>query len=134
MKDYLSDLLVRIKNGQRAKLPVVSMHPYLPNKYLKILRLLYREGYIRGYVMQYDEMNKKIIYNVLLKYSSRGEPVIENLYRISKPGRRVYTSIKSLWQQKNGQGLIVISTPKGIMADRDARLLNLGGEALFGIY
>lgn len=133
-KDYLSDLLIRIKNGQRAKLPKVSMHPNMPNRYLKIINLLYREGYIRGVKIQYDKVSNKMIYYVLLRYSSRGEPIIENLYRISTPGRKVYTSIKALWQQNTGQGILIISTPKGIMTDRDARLLNLGGEVLFGIY
>lgn len=133
-KDYLSDLIIRIKNGQRAKLPKVSMHPNMPNRYLKIINLLYREGYIRGVQMQYDKLNNKMIHYILLKYNARGEPIIENLYRISTPGRRVYTSIKALWQQKTSQGIIIISTTKGILCDRDARFLNLGGEVLFGIY
>ncbi len=134
MRDYLADLIIRIKNAQKAGLPEVPMHPYLPKRYLKILRLLYREGYIRGYVEHWDETKGKLIVKVLLKYGVRGEPTIEDIFQISKPGRRIYTSIKALWQPKGGRGLIVLATTKGFISDRDARLLNLGGEVLFGIY
>jgi small subunit ribosomal protein S8 len=96
MRDYLADLIIRIKNAQRAGLPDVQMHPYLPKRYVKILRLLYREGYIRGFVEHCDGEKQKIRIKVLLKYSVRGEPIIEDIFQISKPGRRIYTSIKAL--------------------------------------
>lgn len=134
MRDYLADLIIRIKNGQRAGLPEVVMHPYLPKRYLKILRLLYQEGYIRGYVEHSDKITGKLIIKVLLKYGVRGEPIIEEIFQISKPGRRVYTSIKALWQPKGSRGVIILATTKGFISDRDARFLNLGGEVLLGIY
>lgn len=134
MRDYLADLIIRIKNGQRAKLPEVTMHPYLPKRYLKILRLLYQEGYIRGYVEHRNTLTGKVNIKVLLKYGPRGEPIIEDIFQISKPGRRIYTSIKALWQPKGSRGVIFLSTTKGFISDRDARFLNLGGEVLFGVY
>jgi len=134
MRDYLGDLLARIKNAQRARLAEVKMHPYLPKHQIKILTLLYREGYIRGFKEYWDISENRKIVKVTLKYSLRGEPVIENIFRISKPGRRVYVNTKTLWQPKTTRGTFILSTPKGYLVDRDARLLNLGGELLFGIY
>lgn len=134
MRDYLGDLIVRIKNAQRAQLPEARMHPYFPKRYLKILRLLYREGYIRGYNEHWDASLKQPVIRVFLKYSLRGEPIISNIFRISTPGRRVYASTKTLWQPNGGRGILILSTPKGFLVDRDARFLNLGGEVLFGVY
>jgi len=134
MKDYLGDLLIRIKNAQKARLGEALMHTHLPKQYIKILRILYKEGYIRGHQEHWDALNKKLVIKVLLKYSLRGEPVIENIFRVSAPGRRIYVSNKALWQPKTGKGLFVLSTPKGFLIDRDARLLNVGGELLFGLY
>ena len=134
MKDYLGDLIIRLKNAQKARLSEVMMSPYLPKQYTKVLHLLYKEGYIRGYQEHWDTLEGKFTLKVFLKYSIRGEPIIENIFRITTPGRRIYISTKSLWQPKNGKGLFILSTPKGFLVDREARLLNVGGELLFGIY
>jgi len=134
MRDYLGDLIVRIKNAQRARLPEVKMHPYLPKHYIQILRLLYREGYIRGFNEHWDASEGRFVIRVFLKYSLRGEPIIENIFAISKPGRRIFMNTKTLWQPKTTKGIFILSTPKGYLVDRDARFLNVGGELLFGIY
>ncbi len=134
MKDFLSDMLTRIRNGQRAGLDAVYLHPYMPKMCKAVLKLLVEEGYIRGF-SEYDAT--KITQNkikVFLKYKNNGAPVIEGLFRVSTPGRRIYISTKTLWKPKTNIGLFIFSTPQGIMTDRDARLLNLGGEVLCGIY
>jgi len=134
MRDYLGDLIIRIKNAQKSRLPELLMHPYLPLEYIKILRILYLEGYIRGFENRWDAQKGRFVVKVFLKYNTRGEPIIENVFRVSTPGRRIYVSTKTLWQPKSNRGLFVLSTPKGFLVDRDARLLNVGGELLFGIY
>lgn len=134
MRDFLGDLIVRIKNAQRARLPEVIMHPYFPKHYIKILRLLYREGYIRGFNEQWDTTEGRNVIRVLLKYSLRGEPIIENIFAISKPGRRIFVNTKTLWQPKTSKGIFILSTTKGYIVDRDARFLNVGGELILGVY
>lgn len=134
MKDFLSDMLTRIRNGQRAGLDAVYLHSHTPKMCKVVLKLLVEEGYIRGF-SEYDSnklINNKI--KVFLKYKNNGAPVIEGLFRVSTPGRRIYVSTKILWKPKTNIGLFIFSTPQGIMTDRDARLLNLGGEVLCGIY
>lgn len=134
MKDFLSDMLTRIRNGQRAGLDAVYLHSHMPKMCKVVLKLLVEEGYIRGF-SEYDSnklINNKI--KVFLKYKNNGAPVIEGLFRVSTPGRRIYVSTKILWKPKTNIGLFIFSTPQGIMTDRDARLLNLGGEVLCGIY
>ena len=134
MRDYVGDLIIRIKNAQKARLPELLMHPYLPLQYINILRILYLEGYIRGFENRWDAQKGKFVIRVFLKYNVSGEPIIEKVFRVSTPGRRIYVSTKTLWQPKTSKGLFVLSTPKGFLVDRDARLLNVGGELLFGIY
>jgi len=134
MTNYLGDLIVRIKNAQKTRLPEILMHPHMPQKFVQILRILYLEGYIRGFEERWDSNKKRFVIRVFLKYNVRGEPVIENVFSCSKPGRRIYVSTKTLWQPKTSRGLFVLATPKGFLVDRDARLLNVGGELLFGIY
>ena len=128
----LTSVFSLIKVGYNAKKILITIPS---NKFiLNVLTLLYKEGYIRGHQEHWDALNKKLVIKVLLKYSLRGEPVIENIFRVSAPGRRIYVSNKALWQPKTGKGLFVLSTPKGFLVDRDARLLNVGGELLFGLY
>jgi small subunit ribosomal protein S8 len=96
MKDFLSDMLTRIRNGQRAGLDAVYLHPYMPKMCKAVLKLLVEEGYIRGF-SEYDAT--KITQNkikVFLKYKNNGAPVIEGLFRVSTPGRRIYISTKTL--------------------------------------
>jgi small subunit ribosomal protein S8 len=94
MRDNISDMLARIKNGQQAKLFEINLFSPVPKVCLQILNLLYKEGYIRGFKKVY--INKKLHIKVLLKYDLEGNPVIKKISRVSKPGRRIYTSIKSV--------------------------------------
>jgi small subunit ribosomal protein S8 len=129
MNDPLGDLLARIRNAQQRNKSKVSS----PNSRLResVLEVLKTEGYIRGYAVVEREGRSEI--EVELKYFD-GEPVIRELERISKPGRRVYTSVKNLPRINNGLGVAVVSTPKGVMADHDARDANVGGEILFTVF
>ena len=131
MQDNISDMLTRIRNGQKANLHEVDLYCPTPKICLNILNVLYKEGYIRG--LKKIHINKKLLIKVLLKYDIQGNPVIRKIERVSKPGRRAYTPIKALWKVKSGSGIFVLSTPKGILTDNDARFKNTGGEVLFYI-
>jgi small subunit ribosomal protein S8 len=97
-----------------------------------VLDVLKAEGYIRGYATV-EHAGGRSELEIELKYFD-GEPVIREIERVSKPGRRVYTSVKNLPRVNNGLGISVLSTPKGIMADHDAREANVGGEILFTVF
>lgn len=131
MRDNISDMLTRIRNGQKAKLNKISLYSPTPKICLNILKILYKKGYLRGLKKVY--INKKLTIDVLLKYDIEGNPLIKKIERVSTPGRRVYVSIKSLWKVKLGAGIFVLSTPKGLLTDNEARFLNVGGEVLFYI-
>ena len=129
MNDPLGDLLSRIRNAQmRSKSKVSS-----PNSRLRegVLEVLKSEGYIRGFAVVEREGRSEI--EIELKYYE-GEPVIREIERISKPGRRVYTSVRNLPRINNGLGVAIVSTPKGVMADHDARDANVGGEILCTVF
>ncbi|MGH6673809.1 MAG: 30S ribosomal protein S8 [Xanthobacteraceae bacterium] len=129
MNDPLGDLLTRIRNAQlRNKSKVSSPSSRLRERVLEVLK---SEGYIRGYAVVEREGRSEI--EVELKYFD-GEPVIRELERISKPGRRVYTSVKNLPRINNGLGVAIVSTPKGVMADHEARDANVGGEILCTVF
>ena len=98
----------------------------------KILDILKSEGYINNYFLESSENNKKII-KVNLKYYE-GNPVIKEIKRISKPGRRVYSRANSIPKIQNGLGLAIISTPQGVMSDVDARKNNIGGEVICKVF
>jgi small subunit ribosomal protein S8 len=129
INDPLGDLLARIRNAQMRNKSKVSS----PNSKLResVLEVLKAEGYIRGYAVVEREGRSEI--EVELKYFD-GEPVIRELERISKPGRRVYTSVRNLPRINNGLGVAIVSTPKGVMADHDARDANVGGEILCTVF
>jgi small subunit ribosomal protein S8 len=130
MSDPLGDMLTRIRNGQRANKSVVSV----PASKLRsnVLDVLQREGYIRGY--SWSEIQAGIAeLNVELKYSD-GQPVIRQISRVSKPGRRVYAGIKKLQPVYNGLGISILSTPRGVMSDNEARAANVGGEVLCQVF
>ena len=129
MNDPIGDLLARIRNAQMRNKGKVSS----PNSRLResVLEVLKTEGYIRGYAVVEREGRSEL--EVELKYFD-GEPVIRELERISKPGRRVYTSVKNLPRINNGLGVAIVSTPKGVMADHDARDANVGGEILCTVF
>jgi small subunit ribosomal protein S8 len=129
MNDPLGDLLTRIRNAQlRNKSKVTSPNSRLRESVLDVLK---NEGYIRGYAVVEREGRSEI--EVELKYFD-GEPVIREIERISKPGRRVYTSVRNLPRINNGLGVAIVSTPKGVMADHDARDANVGGEILCTVF
>jgi small subunit ribosomal protein S8 len=129
MNDPLGDLLSRIRNAQmRNKSKVLSPNSRLRESVLDVLK---NEGYIRGYAVVEREGRSEI--EIELKYFD-GEPVIREIERVSKPGRRVYTSVKNMQRINNGLGVTIVSTPKGVMADHDARDANVGGEILCTVF
>ena len=130
MKDKLSDMLTRIRNGQKSGLLQIKLYKPSSNICLQVLNILHKEGYIRGFKINTIKPLKITVY---LKYTYFGTPVIREIKRVSKPGRKFYTSIKPLWNLKSGLGIFIISTPKGLMTDLDAKILNQGGEILCSV-
>jgi small subunit ribosomal protein S8 len=132
LTDPLGDMLTRIRNGQRAKKDsVISPASSLR---VRVLDVLQREGYIRGYsdeVLGKNGQHKGI--RIELKYFE-GEPAIQHVARVSKPGRRVYSGSKELPVIRNGLGITIVSTPKGVLSDAEARDANVGGEILAEVY
>ena len=128
--DPLSDLIARISNAQMRKKPKVSS----PASRLRVsvLDVLKNEGFIRGYSSVEHKDGRKEL-EIELKYFD-GEPVIREINRISKPGRRVYVAVRNLPRINNGLGISILSTPKGVMADHDARDANVGGEVLCTVF
>ena len=130
INDPLGDMLARIRNAQmRHKAKVTTPASSLREH---VLDVLVEEGFIRGYA-RVDYSGGRSEFDIELKYFD-GEPVIREIERVSKPGRRVYASVKNLPRVNNGLGISVLSTPKGIMADHDAREANVGGEILFTVF
>lgn len=130
MTDPLGDLLARIRNAQQARKATVQS----PASKIRanVLEVLQREGYIRGYSR--EEVRPGVAeLTIELKYVD-GEPVIREITRISKPGRRVYSRIADLPRVYNGLGISILSTPKGVMSDNEARAANLGGEVLCRVF
>ena len=130
MTDPLGDMLTRIRNGQLArKSSVIAPASRLRANVLEVLK---REGFIRGYAEQ--DVRAGISELVIeLKYHE-GLPVIREIARISKPGRRVYSKIKDLPRVSNGLGISILSTPRGVMSDAEARAANVGGEVLCRVF
>ncbi len=130
MTDPLGDMLTRIRNAQRAGKSLVTS----PASKLRgnVLAVLKNEGYIRNYSRQ-DYDGGKAEFEIELKYHE-GEPVIQKIARVSKPGRRVYSSIKDLTPIYNGLGITILSTPRGVMSDIQARAANVGGEVLCEVF
>ena len=130
LNDPLGDMIARIHNAQMRNKPKVSS----PASRLRVsvLDVLKSEGFIRGYTsVEHTDGRREL--EIELKYFD-GEPVIREIERISKPGRRVYTSVKNLPRINNGLGVAIVSTPKGVMADHDARDANVGGEILCTVF
>lgn len=130
MVDQLTDMLVRLKNGQKRGLNTVMLKKPASKLCLQLLEILQREGYIYSYTIK---QNKPLSIEVKLKYTLLGTPVITKINRISKPSKRVYVNSKSLWSLNSGMGIFIISTPKGLMTDLDAKIINQGGEILCSI-
>ena len=130
MSDPLGDMLTRIRNGQSARLSSVGS----PSSKLRksVLAVLEREGFIRGF--SESELRKGVsVLNIELKYSD-SQPVIRELQRWSKPSLRRYSKIADLPKVRNGLGMYVLSTPKGVMSDAEARAQNVGGEILCRVF
>ena len=124
--DPIGDMFTRIRNGQMRSLTTINVPA--SNFRQNILDILKNEGFIKNYYIEKLENNKKNL-KVDLKYYE-GSPVIKEIRRISKPGRRVYSRATSIPKVMNGLGLAIISTPKGVMTDIDARKKNIGGEII----
>ena len=128
--DPVGDLITRIRNAQmRNKSKVSTPGSKLRGRLLDVLK---SEGYIRGYTTV-EHKDGRSEFEIELKYFD-GAPVIREIERVSKPGRRVYASVKALPRVNNGLGVAVVSTPKGVMADHEAREANVGGEILFTVF
>ena len=129
--DPIGDMITIIRNAQMRSLSSVK----IPNSKFraKILDVLKQEGYIADYKNLSDEKNKNNILSVALKYN-QGLPVIKEIKRISKPGRRIYARADSIPKIQNGLGLAIVSTSKGIMTDNDARNQNVGGEIICRVF
>jgi len=130
MSDPLGDMLTRIRNGQMAR--KVTIPVPASKMRARVLDVLQREGYIRGY--SWSEIKAGISeLDVELKYAE-GEPVIKEISRVSRPGRRVYSGIENLPRIYNGLGISILSTSKGVMSDSEAREQNVGGEVLCRVF
>lgn len=130
MNDPLGDMLTRIRNAQmRGKSSVNSPASKLRRWVLDVLK---DEGYIRGY-SETGIVNGASELEIELKYYE-GQPVIQEIQRVSKPGRRVYSSVKTMPVVRNGLGISIVSTPKGVMSDNAARENNVGGEILCRVF
>lgn len=127
--DPLGDLLTRIRNGQRARKDSV-LTPASKLR-VRVLDVLQREGYIRGY--SEEQMGPAAGIRIELKYFE-GQPAIKHVARISKPGRRVYSGAQELPRVRNGLGITIVSTPRGVLSDAEARDQNVGGEVLAEVF
>ena len=130
LADPIGDMITRIRNAQLRTLVNVK----IPNSKfrVKILEVLKQEGYISNYKLLSDEKNKNSLI-VDLKYQN-GLPVIKEIKRVSKPGRRIYAKADSIYKIQNGLGLAIVSTSQGIMSDNDARTKNVGGEIICRVF
>jgi small subunit ribosomal protein S8 len=130
ISDPIGDMLTRIRNAQmRNRGTVVTPASKLRARVLDVLE---EEGFIRGY-RRVEEDGKAPTLEIELKYFD-GSPVISHLARVSKPGRRVYSAVSDLRPVRNGLGIAIVSTPKGVMSDHAARQNNVGGEVLCQVY
>jgi small subunit ribosomal protein S8 len=130
LTDPIGDMLTRIRNAIMAKKKEVVVEPASKLK-MAILDVLKREGYIEGYKIEGEGVKKKII--VYLKYY-QGKPVIQVIERVSKPGRRIYVGVDEIPKVYNGLGIAILSTPKGVLSDREAKKLRVGGELICKVF
>jgi len=126
MTDPIADMFTRIRNGGKAKFEKIEMPS--SNSKVNIAKILKDSGYIKDYAVTED--NKQGILQIVLKYDADNTSVFTEIIRISKPSRRVYVNKNEIPQIKNGLGTAIISTSKGILADKDAREQNVGGEVI----
>jgi small subunit ribosomal protein S8 len=129
MTDPLGDMLTRIRNGQQARKD--SILTPASKLRTRVLDVLQREGYIRGY--SEEELAGQKGLRIKLKYFE-GQPAIQHVARVSKPGRRVYSGARELPRIRNGLGMTIVSTPRGVLSDAEARDQNVGGEVLAEVF
>ncbi|MEN2494834.1 MAG: 30S ribosomal protein S8 [Hyphomicrobiaceae bacterium hypho_1] len=130
MNDPIGDMLSRIRNAQMRSKVTTTMPA--SNMRSRVLEVLKDEGYIRGYV-QIEHKGVRPEIEIELKYNN-GEPAIREIQRVSKPGRRVYSSVRDIPTVANGLGMVILSTPKGVMSDWRAREENVGGEIICNVF
>ncbi len=130
LTDPIGDMFSRIRNGQMRLLNSIEIPSSSFRK--NILEILKKEGYIKDYYIEKSE-NNKINLKINLKYYD-GDPVIKEIKRISKPGRRIYSRANSIPKVMNGLGLAILSTPKGVMTDTEAKKNNVGGEIICKVF
>lgn len=126
MTDPIADMLTRIRNANKARFPNVEV-PASTMK-VNIAKILKEEGYIKNYKVVQD--NKQGILQIFLKYGKKGEPAISEIQRISKPSRRIYVDKDSIPSVRNGLGLAILSTSRGVITDKEARKQGIGGEVI----
>ena len=129
LNDPIGDMIARIKNSQLRNHKSVELPS--SNFKVKIAEVLKNEGYIIDYKVSSDK--NKFLLEIKLKYNS-GSPVISTIQRVSKPGRRIFSSAESLPKINNGLGIAIVSTPKGVMSDIDARKQKIGGEIICKVF
>lgn len=130
MTDPIADLLTRIRNAIRVERPFVDVP--LSKMKIRVVEALRREGYLWDYEVIEDQPSS--VLRVNLKYGPNGEHVIQHIERISKPGRRVYVGVRDMQEVRQGIGISVLSTPKGVLSNREARKEGVGGELLCQVW
>ncbi len=132
MTDPIADYLTRIRNATRAQHSKVDIP--ISNMIKEMTRILMEEGFIRNYTIIEDTQQQQNIIRIYLKYGEGRKSVIKGIKRESRPGLRHYSNVKNIPRVLNGLGTVILSTPKGILTDRDARRENVGGEVLFSVW
>ena len=131
MTDPIADMLTRIRNGSRVRFKSVDVLSSRIN--LNMAKVLKKSGYISGYDLKKDPRGQEVL-RLYLKYPDSKKTVITGIQRVSKPGRRVYVKSEKIPKVLNGYGISILSTSKGVLADRDARKEGIGGELLCSIW
>ena len=129
--DPIGDMFTRIRNAQIVSFDSVTFQ--YSNVKCEIAKILTKEGYINGYEILNDDLNKRLL-KLSLKYDKDGNSLIENIRRVSKPSKRIYTKKKDIYKVLNGFGTLIISTSIGILSGKEARVKNVGGEVLGEVY
>jgi len=132
MTDPIADMLTRIRNAQKAKFLSISF-PYSNIKY-EISKVLYKEGYIKSCSIKELVLSKKRNLEIELKYFDKGVPAIVKIDKVSRPGKRMYSSIKTLKEYYKGLGIYILSTSKGIISDKEALNYKVGGEIICKVF
>jgi len=130
MTDPIADMLTRIRNGNKAKFEKVDIP--LSKEKLEIAKILKQEGYIKNFKVLSEE--KKGTLRVYLKYDAQNRGIINGIKRVSRPGLRIYVKSKKILPVLNGFGINIVSTPQGIITDKDAQKLNVGGELICSVW